>query len=86
MKDADLTRLLLLLADSLDLRGGMESGGICRQAARRLLELTSASGLDGCERCGKALTHKSTGRPARFCSSRCRLAAHRETKGLRSAV
>ncbi len=31
----------------------------------------------GCETCGADLPERSTGRPARFCSNRCRQAHHR---------
>ncbi len=31
----------------------------------------------GCETCGADLPERSTGRPARFCSSKCRVAHHR---------
>jgi endogenous inhibitor of DNA gyrase (YacG/DUF329 family) len=36
-----------------------------------------ASSADRCQHCGGRLVWARTGRPARFCSTRCRVAAHR---------
>lgn len=36
--------------------------------------------MAACEHCRTAFTPKATGRPPRFCSTRCRVAAHRAAK------
>lgn len=80
MNDADLARFLSLIADSLEGQNQATSGGILRQAARRIVELTEIVGeVGGCERCGIPLKRKSTGRPRRFCSERCRKRAGKFT-------
>jgi hypothetical protein len=79
LSNADLARLMVVFADSIE-ASGTRSVGFLREAARRLMQLA-----DGCEQCGQAINRKTTGRPARFCSSRCRLASHRETKEARWA-
>lgn len=79
-RDRDLARFLVLYADAAE-AGGVRDFGFMREAARRLLELSEGT-EDGCEHCGARIGGKQTGRPARFCSSRCRVAAHRETKAV----
>jgi hypothetical protein len=69
VNDADLVRLLSLIADSLERQNQAASGGLVRQAARRIATEESS---EGCERCGKPLVQPVTGRPRRFCSERCR--------------
>lgn len=78
MNDRDLAALGLAVARVIELRGGIEAAGIMRQMAKRLVQISD----DACERCGSPIERKPNGRPAKFCSSRCRLAAHRETKAI----
>jgi predicted nucleic acid-binding Zn ribbon protein len=42
--------------------------------------VTHISRLAHCQMCGADLEHSATGRPKRFCSTRCRLAYHRAMK------
>jgi hypothetical protein len=76
MNDADLSFLLLGIATSLERQQQGASAGVLRQAARRLAVQNS----DACEHCGEALVRQPTGRPARFCSGRCRVAAWRNER------
>jgi len=80
LSNRDLARFLTLFADSIE-AGGTRSVGFLREAARRLVSLAGG----GCEQCGVSIERKATGRPARFCSSRCRLAAHRNERAKLSA-
>jgi hypothetical protein len=73
LNDRELAELLVVVARSVELRGTIEGAGLIRQAARRLLQLDE----DACEQCGKPIDRKPNGRKARFCSGRCRVAAHR---------
>ena len=68
MTNDELVALALTLADRLDANGGPASAGLVRQLARRLSGHTPG----GCEHCGGPVTQPATGRPARFCSDRCR--------------
>jgi len=90
VSDADLVRLLHALADQPRL--GDLAGGLLRQAARRIIELTTetryrdatirdlrahAADLAGtpampCPTCGGPVTQPETGRPRKYCSTRCR--------------
>ena len=69
LSDRDLARLLVVFADSIE-ASGTRSVGFLREAARRIATGEAQDG--GCERCGEPLEQKSTGRPRRFCSERCR--------------
>jgi hypothetical protein len=69
VNDADLVALLLVVADSLERQKQGGSAGVLRTAARRI---ATGEQSDGCERCGKPLEQKPTGRPRRFCSEPCR--------------
>lgn len=82
MTDDDLAALALALADRLDAKGGPASAGLVRQLVQRLSERDRTPG-GGCEECGASVTQPATGRPARFCSDRCRYRYHR-TKGAHS--
>jgi len=42
--------------------------------------VTTLYRLDVCAHCGDPLEHKPTGRPRRFCSTRCRVAHRRAMK------
>jgi hypothetical protein len=73
MNDDDLVPLLLLAADSIERQQQTATAGIMRRAARKLAELlVDEPSTDRCERCGKPLEQKPTGRRRRFCSERCR--------------
>ncbi len=83
---ASIARLLVAVADSIEERNAPASAGICRVAARRLVEQerqlrelgrvrTDAS----CPWCGRPVEQPKTGRPRVFCSSSCRKAASRKT-------
>jgi hypothetical protein len=70
MNDADLARVLVLVADHLERTSASEMSGIVRQAARRIVEGRTLE--SGCEGCGADLEQKPVGRRRRFCSERCR--------------
>lgn len=76
LNDADLAALLCVVAGSLERQGQPSSGGVLRNAARRLLELSASTPspvrADGCAGCGAALVQQATGRRRRWCSERCR--------------
>jgi hypothetical protein len=71
----DLTRLALVVAGSLDERGGSASAGIVRQLARRCQELERLVGplaQNGRRGCGAPLSRARTGRPRLWCGrGRC---------------
>jgi len=69
LSNADLARLLVVFADSIE-ASGTRSVGFLREAARRIATGEAQGG--GCERCGAPIEQKPTGRPRRFCSERCR--------------
>jgi hypothetical protein len=71
MNDATLAWLLLVIGDSLERKGQPSSGGLVRQAARRLAEgnlpPVTSSRPDRCEGCGTRIIQPRTGRPRRWC-------------------
>lgn len=78
MTGAELARLLILVADQLD-GHGLSGAGPVRQAARYIAEAPAVE-EPSCPVCGGQVPAGGRGRPARFCSDRCRLYAWRETK------
>ena len=78
MTDDQLAAILLrIAADMQGRRPDAPLPGVLRQAARRIRELTPESELTAgrCPECGDPVPVSSGGRPAIFCSSRCRLRA-----------
>jgi hypothetical protein len=73
MNNADLSFLLLGIADSLERQVQGASAGVLRQAARRLAELhVDEPGVDRCAGCGNAIVQPRTGRRRRWCGrGRC---------------
>jgi hypothetical protein len=80
MKDAELARTLLYVADELDGKAYQKTG-VIRVAARRLIGLERQRQDGGspeggtCEWCGGPILRVNRGRPRRFCRDRCRRAA-----------
>jgi hypothetical protein len=71
--DAELCRLLVVVADSLERDGRLSFPGLIRQAARRIAELQVVeSGPDHCPGCGELIVQPPTGRPRQWCGrGRC---------------
>jgi hypothetical protein len=83
MTDADLVRIGLALAESLDKRSAPSAAGVVRQLARRVLELAAAEWPDDarrCEVCGVELP-PSARSDAKTCSARCRMRRSRNSRG-----
>ena len=89
---ADLSRLLVLMADEPDTARSLTGAGVLRQAARtlveqagvnerlegRVAELSGRGRLPGCEQCGDPIDPQAKpGPPARFCKPLCRQRAWR---------
>lgn len=72
----ELARTLALVAGDVE-RRGLSYAGVLRRAARALADVGEPS-TAGCPRCRAPVDRKPTGRPARYCSPRCRKAAWRE--------
>ena len=68
----ELSRLLLLVADSIDVPGSTFAAGVLRRAARLVAQLPAPPGPDQCQGCGAELSQPPTGRRRRWCSDRCR--------------
>lgn len=82
MTDAELVRLLGVLADALE---PTRSAGLVRLAARRIATATPDPEPDRCP-CGAAIVQPETGRRRRWCSARCRRAAHATKRGRKSTM
>lgn len=67
-----LARLLLLVADALDVPGSVFAAGVVRRAAQLVAQLPAPPGPDQCRGCGATLTQPPTGRRRIWCSDRCR--------------
>jgi hypothetical protein len=83
---ADLVSALLFIASDLEEKRAYPYSGAIRRAAARLQELEAvapAGAPDTCARCGKPLKQRSTGRPRKWCSERCRRRKVPQTKTLR---
>lgn len=80
---AELARLGMLAAADLDRSGHPYSG-----VMRRLAQVVAAGHDDepGRCRCGAELPPAARGRPALYCSTRCRQAAHRATRRKRDEM
>lgn len=80
MTDADLCRLLVVVADSLERDGLPNFAGAVRQGARRIAELpVEAIGPDRCPGCDAPILQPQTGRPRRWCGrGRCEARKTRE--------
>jgi len=78
--DAELVRLLLVVANALERDGLLSFPGLIRQAARRIAELQVVeSGPDRCPGCGDPIVQPRTGRPRRWCGDgRCKAPRTRE--------
>lgn len=68
----ELARLLLLVADSIDVPGSTFAAGVLRRAARLVAQLPAPPGPDQCRGCGAELSQPPTGRRRIWCSDRCR--------------
>jgi hypothetical protein len=73
VNDADLSRLLVVAADSLERGGKLGFVGIIRQAAQRLAELhIDEPATDRCAGCRAEIVQPATGRRRRWCGrGRC---------------
>lgn len=76
---SQLVRLGLALAEVMD-RSGHASAGIVRQLVQAVAESPNGDDEASRCRCGAELPTGGAGRPARFCSTKCRQAAHRAAR------
>jgi hypothetical protein len=71
--DAELVRLGLAAAESIEAGGATRAAGIVRQLVRRVAEIAQLDidpSADRCASCGGVLTQPATGRRRRYCPRR----------------